>query len=216
MKHVFMSLVLALCAALSATAQIGYQVSLLDKATGEARANETVSVVAEITDSDGAVILSQTQSVRSNDQGVLSLTLGNSSTFDNADWGKLPFYISATVDGTLLGKSQILNVPVAEHAKHWGTLTKEILMSKTWSCTEISPDVTGPEPSFIRKWTFNESSYVYECIDPDGYKSTYTGSYYIYGDIVFSENDGWFFYYPEKGWLYKGNYHGDTKGYIYK
>lgn len=197
MKHVFMSLVLALCAALSATAQIGYQVSLLDKATGEARANETVSVVAEITDSDGAVILSQTQSVRSNDQGVLSLTLGNSSTFDNADWGKLPFYISATVDGTLLGKSQILNVPVAEHAKHWGTLTKEILMSKTWSCTVYG----SANVYYSCKYTFNESSYVYEYIDSYGKNDTSTGIYYIYGDIVWCERDT-FFYHPEKGWLF--------------
>lgn len=203
MKHVFM-LVLALCAVLSATAQIGYQVSLLDKVTGEARANETVSVVAEITDSDGAVILSQTQSVRSNDQGVLSLTLGNSSTFDNADWGKLPFYISATVDGTLLGKSQILNVPVAEHAKHWGTLTKEILMSKTWSYT-VYNDSGGVE--FLYKLTFNESSYVkerfyYGMSEVD--KDTVTGIYYICGDIVLCENDKEIFYYPEKGWLFDG------------
>lgn len=207
MKHVFM-LVLALCAALSATAQIGYQVSLLDKATGEARANETVSVVAEITDSDGAVILSQTQSVRSNDQGVLSLTLGNSSTFDNADWGKLPFYISATVDGTLLGKSQILNVPVAEHAKHWGTLTKEILMSKTWSCTECCSEGCH---EYLYKLTFNESSYVYEYIYPDGSKETTTGIYYICGDIVLCENYNECFYHPEKGWLYNG-----YEGRIYK
>ena len=41
----------AIASALSANAQIGYQVSLLDNATGEPRADETVTVEIAITDS---------------------------------------------------------------------------------------------------------------------------------------------------------------------
>ncbi len=123
----------ALFLTLSLNAQIGYQVSLLDAATGQPRADETVSVTVEITDSSGSLICSETKSATSDDFGVLSLTIGNASTFENADWSKLPFYISATVDDVLLGRSQILNVPVAEYAKKTGNLTQEILMSKTWS-----------------------------------------------------------------------------------
>ena len=43
----------AIASALSANAQIGYQVSLLDNATGEPRADETVTVEIAITDSNG-------------------------------------------------------------------------------------------------------------------------------------------------------------------
>ena len=113
--------------------QIGYQVTLLNTATGEPRANETVSVALDITDSAGGVIYSGTQTATSNDFGVLSLTVGNASTFDNVDWNKLPFFVSATVDGVLIGRSQILSVPVAEYAKRTGQLTPEILCSKTWT-----------------------------------------------------------------------------------
>ncbi|PWB00589.1 hypothetical protein C5O23_12405, partial [Duncaniella muris] len=76
----------ALFLTLSLNAQIGYQVSLLDAATGQPRADETVSVTVEITDSSGSLICSETKSATSDDFGVLSLTIGNTSTFENADW----------------------------------------------------------------------------------------------------------------------------------
>lgn len=98
-------------------AQIGYQVSLLNSATGEPRAGETVSVSITLTNSANATIYSQTQSATTNDFGILSLAIGNANTFNNVDWSKLPFFISAYVDGKQIGRSQILTVPVAEYAK---------------------------------------------------------------------------------------------------
>ncbi len=110
MKRLF--IIATIASALSANAQIGYQVSLLDNATGEPRADETVTVEIAITDSKGKTLCSERKSATTNDFGVLSLTVGNSSTFTDADWSALPFFISATVDGTLIGRSQILNVPI--------------------------------------------------------------------------------------------------------
>ncbi|MDE6353807.1 MAG: hypothetical protein K2L56_01900, partial [Prevotella sp.] len=112
-------------------AQIGYQVSLLNTATGEPRAGVTVSAAVTITDSSDKVVYTGTQQATTNDFGVLSLAVGDDATFKNADWSKLPFFISVTVDGTLVGKSQILSVPVAEYAKKTGELTKEMLVG-TW------------------------------------------------------------------------------------
>ena len=106
-----------------ANAQIGYQVALLNTATGEARANETVTVELTINNSAGTTIYSGSQTATTNELGILSLAVGDATTFDNVDWSKLPLYISATVDGTLIGRTQILNVPVAEYAKRTGTLT---------------------------------------------------------------------------------------------
>lgn len=127
-----LSIIILIFSILSASAQIGYQVALLDKATGEPRANETVAVELTISDSAGGTIYSGSQAATTNDFGMLSLAVGDANTFSNVDWSKLPLFISATVDGTLLGRTQILSVPVAEHAKHTGTLTKEKLCSKTW------------------------------------------------------------------------------------
>lgn len=102
--------------ATSAKAQIGYQVSLLNTATGEPRAGVTVDANITITDSKGGVVHTSTQRATTNDFGVLSLTVGDADTFKKVDTGKLPFFIAVAVDGTLIGKSQILSVPVAEIA----------------------------------------------------------------------------------------------------
>ena len=114
-------------------AQIGYQVSLLNSATGEPRIAETVEVKITLTNNEGTTIHEETQTETTNDFGILSLAVGNSSTFDEVDWSKLPFFISVSVDGKLVEKSQVLTVPVAEYAKRTGTLTKELLCSKTWN-----------------------------------------------------------------------------------
>ena len=99
-------------------AQIGYQVSLLNSATGEPRANVSVEAEVTITNSDDEEIYKGTQRATSNDFGVIQLTVGNQSTFKDVDWSKLPFFIEVSVDGTVIGKSQILTVPIAEAAKH--------------------------------------------------------------------------------------------------
>ncbi len=159
---------------LYSSAQIGYQVSLLDNATGEPRADETVTVEIAITDSNGKAICSERKSATTNDFGVLSLTVGNSSTFTDADWSALPFFISATVDGTLIGRSQILNVPVAEYAKQTGVLTKEILKSKTWY-------QNGYKDSY---YTFSDDTVTFHQISEDGHLS-WKYKYQIDGNNVF-------------------------------
>ncbi len=164
----------AIASALSANAQIGYQVSLLDNATGEPRADETVTVEIAITDSNGKAICSERKSATTNDFGVLSLTVGNSSTFTDADWSALPFFISATVDGTLIGRSQILNVPVAEYAKQTGVLTKEILKSKTWYQDGYKD----------RYYTFSDDTVTFHEISEDGHLS-WKYKYQIDGNNVF-------------------------------
>lgn len=100
-----------------AKAQIGYQVSLLNTATGEARANETVTVTVSLSNSAGEIFYSETKQSTTNDFGVLSLTVGNADTFKNVDLTKMPFYIEVTANGVMIGKSQMLSVPVAEVAK---------------------------------------------------------------------------------------------------
>ena len=128
----FIQAVLIMIAIQQSSAQIGYQVSLLNSATGEPRVAETVEVKVILTNSEGETIHEETKKETTNDFGILSLAVGNSTTFDDVDWSKLPFFISVFVDGKLVGKSQVLTVPVAEYAKRTGVLTKELLCSKIW------------------------------------------------------------------------------------
>lgn len=131
MRQLFILLTMLL--AFSTSAQVGYQVSLLDTKSGEPRANEKTTVLVKISDSKGNIICNETQSVTSDAFGVLSLTVGNETTFSNVDWNNLPLSISASVDGILIGSSSVLNVPVAEYAKATGVLTMEMLVGRTIS-----------------------------------------------------------------------------------
>ncbi len=113
--------------------QIGYQVSLLNSATGQPRAGETVTVDIKLTNSENATVYTTQQKATSNDFGVLSLSVGDAQTFEELDWNKLPLYIEVSIDGVLIAKSQVLSVPVAEYAKKSGlVLTKEFLTSRSW------------------------------------------------------------------------------------
>ncbi len=118
-----------------AKAQIGYQVSLLNTATGEPRANESVTVSVSLSDSEGKVFYSETKSATTNDFGVLSLSIGNADMFKEVDLTKMPFFIEATANGVMIGKSQILSVPVAEVAKRFAPAIDINELVGTWEAT---------------------------------------------------------------------------------
>ncbi|MBD5304714.1 MAG: hypothetical protein HDS12_00250 [Bacteroides sp.] len=204
-SHSYISLIMFLLFSvtgiLSSNAQIGYQVALINNATGEPRALETVNVSLSITNSEGKTIYSGAQSATTNDFGILSLSVGDANTFKNVDWTKLPFFISAEVDGILIGKTQILSVPVAEHANHIGHLTPEKLNGKTYSI-QFSRESSVVYVSY----TFNSNGsghYSYRFIGNKGElweESDFSFNWYINADTVCIVNgsDGDFLIYiPE-------------------
>ena len=167
-------LLLAVMPSIVAHAQIGYQVSLLNSATGQPRAGETVNVDIKLTNSENATVYTTRQKATSNDLGVLSLSVGDANTFDELDWNKLPLYIEVSIDGVLIAKSQVLSVPVAEYAKKSGfVLTKDKLMAKLWSLIDDYGDINTLKFS-------EEGIFIQEC----GSRSK-TGDYYIIDDVVY-------------------------------
>ena len=171
----------------SLKAQIGYQVSLLNIATGEPRANENVEVIIEITDSDGTSICKETKNATTNDFGVLSLQVGNATTFENADWSKLPFYVSATVDDILVGKSQILNVPVAEAAK---TLVGNVSKSDIVGTWKSRPPFYDSDIVYV----FKEDNSFYRLFPNGEGSNTRSSGFFVIWDniIVLCTNEGYF------------------------
>lgn len=113
-----------------ASAQIGYQVALLNSATGEARANERVTVNISLSNSANKVFYEETKQATTNDFGVLSLTIGNENTFSQVDFSKLPFFISVTVNDVLVGRTQVLTVPIAEASKKLVPVAKEKIVGQ--------------------------------------------------------------------------------------
>lgn len=169
-------------------AQIGYQVTILDTATGEPIANETISSTITISGAGGA-ICSEVKTATTDEFGVLSLEVGNSDTFANVDWTKLPLYISATVDGVLIGRTQVLSVPVAEYAKQTGALTKNILCGRTW-------DGVGSDGATISISFSSNGRFTY-----NGLNKTISGHYGLCGNTVGLENCGIAVYIPNGGLL---------------
>ena len=141
-------------------AQIGYQVSLLNASTGEPRANVSVEAEVTITNSDDEEIYKGTQRATSNDFGVIQLTVGNQSTFKDVNWNKLPFFIEVSVDGTVIGKSQILTVPIAEAAKY------------------LAPGIDIDD--LVGTWSYGDGNYVRQIVlsrDGKGIRSEKKGDY---------------------------------------
>ena len=170
-KIIFISL-LSLVYVISGNAQVAYQVSLLNSATGEPRANVTVNAHVEITDVTGGTVYSGSQSATTNDFGVLSLTVGSDGMFKDAAMGKLPLYIAVTVDGVLIGKTQILNVPVAEVAKTLASdFTKEELC-KTWTFSGET-------------FTFGDGTFSCQRVKVDR-TITFSGVYYVVGNVIYA------------------------------
>lgn len=131
MRKMSFVLLCLLAGIMGAKAQIGYQIALLNTATGEARANETVTVSVSLSNSANEVFYSETKTATTNDFGILSLSIGNADTFKSVDFSKMPFFIEVSANGVIIGKSQILSVPIAEYAKRTGELSNEMLEG-TW------------------------------------------------------------------------------------
>ena len=180
-NYIFSIIISLLVFATPAEAQIGYQVSLLNKATGEPRANTTVNATVTITNSQNGIVYTGTQRATSNDFGMLSLVVGNTDTFKKIDTGKMPLFISVSVDGTLIGKTQILSVPVAEVANRLkSSFTIDDLLgtwqrSNTYQYFSITFSLDGSFTELIRETLFE-----------GGYRThTYPGTYEIDGNTIF-------------------------------
>lgn len=176
-------------------AQIGYQVTLLNNATGEPRANESVTVDLRITDKNGKTIYSESQNSISNDFGVISLTVGHEDMFKDADWSNLPFFISASVNGIQIGSSQIPSVPVAEYAKKTGSnLTMESLCTPNGWVGTFS--YGNDNLVFYSDGTYLETYYD----DYDEKWINIKGNFYIVNNLILtiSEDDSnIYFYIPQ-------------------
>ena len=207
--NIILSAFILFIASQQLSAQIGYQVSLLNSATGEPRAGETVNVSITLTNSANATIYSQTQSATTNDFGILSLAIGNANTFNNVDWSKLPFFISAYVDGKLIGRSQILTVPVAEYAKK--------ARYTEYACTADYAHKTGVLTKALLEgtWTGSDSNYTFDAdstlIITDLFSGNeHTYKYYIDANHLYyyGENDGWktYHYIPNAQVLQRNGY----------
>lgn len=189
-KSFLLLMLFTLCSAFTAVAQIGYQVALLNTATGKPRAGETVNATVTLTNKESTVIYTGTQKATTNDFGILSLTIGDADTFKNVDWSKLPLYISVSVDGVLIGKSQVLSVPVAETAKSLAPAFDLNDLLGTWERKNyycLPEAVVESTEKFIFT---NDGNVQFQVVGPGINERPQNGKYIIMGNVVLISGDG--------------------------
>ena len=115
----FIFVITALCTLAQAPQSFNYQAVLRD-AAGNILGNNDVEIQVEILQgsASGSAIFSETHSTTTNNFGLVNLSVGSISSTDlsNIDWTDGPFFIQISVDGTVMGTSQLLSVPFAMHA----------------------------------------------------------------------------------------------------
>ena len=123
MKKLFTSILL-LITGLTTFAQtpttFNYQAVLRD-ASGGILANQQVEIGVTLLQGSvtGTEIFTETHSVSTNNFGLANLQIGsvNTTGMENIDWSSGSYFIQISVDGTIMGTSQLLSVPFALHAK---------------------------------------------------------------------------------------------------
>ena len=96
-----------------------YQAVLRD-ASGGILVNQDVEIGIVLLQGSatGSEVFSETHSVTTNSYGLVNLQIGsvNASDMESIDWSSGPYFIQISVDGTIMGTSQLLSVPFAMHA----------------------------------------------------------------------------------------------------
>jgi len=65
---------------------------------------------------DGTAVFSEWHETETNSLGLINLKIGSIESLEGINWGNGPYFIEISVDGELMGVSQLLSVPYAMHA----------------------------------------------------------------------------------------------------
>ena len=121
-----------------------YQAVLRDASGGILTKQEVEIGIALLQgNATGSEVFFETHSVTTNNFGLANLQIGsvNTTGMQNIDWSTGPYFIQISVDGVIMGTSQLLSVPYALHAKVAETVTGGI--------TETDPVYSGSEAANI-------------------------------------------------------------------
>ncbi len=120
MKKTTLTFILSILLGVFVNAQapqsFNYQAVLRD-ASGKVLADQDATIGVAILQGNisGAEIFSESHNVTTNSFGLANLQIGavNPSAFEVIDWAAGPYFIQISVDGTIMGTSQLLSVPYA-------------------------------------------------------------------------------------------------------
>ena len=160
MKHFFTIVSMLLFAAVigaQTPAKMSYQAVIRD-VSNKLVTNQSVGVRISILQGSvtGTAVYTETQTPATNSNGLMSIEIGDGSTFNSIDWSNGPYFIKTETDpdgGTnysISGTSQLLSVPFAFYAKTSGGASfdpdvafddTQALTTKTWSSSKIQTEL---------------------------------------------------------------------------
>jgi uncharacterized protein (TIGR02145 family) len=93
--------------------------AVLRNASGQVIASEDVDVKIVILQGsvEGTEVFSETHQTQTNEFGLINLQIGSINSLADIEWAGESYYIEVSVDGQIMGASQLLSVPYALHSQ---------------------------------------------------------------------------------------------------
>lgn len=140
-KNLYFLLFIFLSAGVFAQApmQFNYQ-AVIRNTEGQPISNQQVSLEISILkeNTQGPVVFTETHSVQTNEFGLVNLQIGSVESLSEVDWSLPALYIQVSVDGNVMGTTQLLSVPFALHAQ-----SSADAFSGNYSDLENTPDLSS-------------------------------------------------------------------------
>ena len=102
--------------------QFKYQAVLRD-AGGTIIANQNKTIVFDILkgSASGTNVFTESHNVTTTEQGVINLNIGSINSLTTIDWSSDIYFVQITVEGNIMGTSQLLSVPYSLYSTKAGT-----------------------------------------------------------------------------------------------
>lgn len=116
-----------------------YQAVLRNEA-GQVISSENVNIGISLLQgsADGTEVFSETHNTQTNEFGLINLQIGSVNSLSGIDWSGGELFISISLDGNLMGTTQLLSVPFALHAGSSGNA-----FSGDYNHLTNTPDLTS-------------------------------------------------------------------------
>ena len=169
---------------------MSYQ-SVIRDANNDLVSNQSVGMQISILQgsANGSSVYTETQSASTNDNGLVSIAIGEGTSNDNfssIDWSNGPYFIKTETDPTggsnytITGTSQLLSVPYALYAK-----SAENTFSGDYNDLSNAPTIPTSTSDLV-----NNSGYVTTLNDDDATNEIQNLSVSATGDTLYLQNGG--------------------------
>src|SRR6056297_3825820 len=124
--------------------KFNYQ-AVVRNSNGEIMANANVDMQIEILSNsvDGEVVFNELHAVTTTVHGLANLVIGSQNDMSGINWHKSPHFIRVTVNGTVMGTTELLSVPYAIQSRQTERIDSAVIHSPDGSPWRITVSNSG-------------------------------------------------------------------------